>query len=45
MTVLKLTERFGLTEAGIKVFVDTDWNEQRAARTGQEITRVLACLL
>jgi hypothetical protein len=39
MTVLKLTERLGLTEAGIKVFEDTDWNEQRATRTGQGIMR------
>jgi hypothetical protein len=31
MTVWKLIEWIGLTEAGIRVFEDTDSNEQRAA--------------
>jgi hypothetical protein len=43
MTVLKLIEWLGLTEAGIKVFEDSDWNEQRAARTGQGIRMMIAC--
>jgi hypothetical protein len=34
MTVLKLTEWLGLTEAGIKVFGDNEWNEKGAAATG-----------
>jgi hypothetical protein len=34
MTVWKLAEWLGLTEAGIRVFQDNDWNEQRAAATG-----------
>jgi hypothetical protein len=42
MTVSKLTEGLGLTEAGIKVFEDTGLNEQRAT-TGQGIMRMLAC--
>jgi len=33
--VSHLTEGFGLTEAGIKVFEYTDWNEQQAAAIGQ----------
>ena len=37
MTVLKLTEGLGLTEAGIRVFEDINWNVQRAAATGQGI--------
>ena len=45
MTVMKLTERLGLTEAGITVGVDTDWNKQRAAATRQGITRTLADFL
>jgi hypothetical protein len=38
-----LTERLALTEAGIKVFEDVDWNEKRAATTGQGIMRILVC--
>ena len=37
MAVLKLTEGLGLTEAGIRVFEDINWNGQRAAATGQGI--------
>jgi hypothetical protein len=43
MAVLKLTEWLGLNETGIKVFVDKDWAEYRAAATGQAITGMLAC--
>ena len=42
MTVLKLTEGLGLTEAGIRVCEDTDWNRERAAAAGRGIT---GCLL
>ena len=42
VTVLKLIEWLGVTEAGIKVFEDVDWNEQRAATTGQGNVRTLA---
>jgi hypothetical protein len=38
-----LTEGLGVTEAGIKVSEDNDWNEQRAATAGQGIVRMLAC--
>ena len=38
----KFTEVLGHTEAGIKVFEDIDWNEQRAATTGQGIVRKTA---
>ena len=41
MTVLKMTEVLGLTEAGIKVSEDTDWNRHRTAATGRGITRCL----
>jgi hypothetical protein len=37
MTVWQSTEGLRLTEAGIVVFDDTVWNEQRAAANGQEI--------
>jgi len=43
MTVWKLAEWLGLTEAGIRVSEDNDWNEQQAAATGQGIVRMLAC--
>jgi hypothetical protein len=43
MTVLKLNERPGSTEDGIKVFEDTDWNEQRVATTSQGIMKMFAC--
>ena len=39
--VLKLTEWLGLNEAGIKVFVDNDRNEKKAAATGQGIMGML----
>jgi hypothetical protein len=42
MMVLKLIELLGLTEDDIKVFEDSDWNEQRAARTGQRIMWIIA---
>jgi hypothetical protein len=37
VTVLKLTEGLGLTEAGVKVFEDVGCKKRRAASTGQEI--------
>jgi hypothetical protein len=39
MTVWKLAEGLGLTEAGIRVPEDNDWNEQRAATDGQGTVR------
>jgi hypothetical protein len=42
-TVLKLSDGFGLTEAVVKVFEDTDWKGQWAATTGPGIVRMLAC--
>ena len=45
MTGLNLTEGLGLDEAGISVFENIDWNEQRTATTGQGTVRLLACLL
>jgi len=41
MTVWKLAEWLGLTEAGIRVSEENEWNEQRAATTGQGIVRTL----
>jgi len=38
----ELTEWLGLTETGIKVFVDNDWNEKGVAATGQGIMGMLA---
>jgi len=40
--VLKVTEGLGVTEVGIKVFEDNDWNGQRASATGQGTVRMLA---
>jgi hypothetical protein len=42
VTVLKLTEGLGVTEAGIKVSEDNDWNGQRAAATEQGAVRKVA---
>lgn len=42
MTVLKLTERLGRTEADIDIYNDVDRIGQRAAATGEGIARVLA---
>jgi hypothetical protein len=44
MMFVELIEGFGVTQAGIKLFEDNDWNEQRAATTGQGIVRMLAWL-
>jgi hypothetical protein len=41
--VLKFCEGLGLIEAGINDFEDIDWNEQRAATTRWEITRISGC--
>jgi hypothetical protein len=43
MAVLNLTECLGLTEAGIKVFVENEWNEKGSAATGQGIMGIFAC--
>jgi hypothetical protein len=40
--LFKLAEGLGLTEAGIKISEDMEWNEQRVATTGQGITSLLA---
>ena len=37
MTVLEFTDDLGLTDADIEGSEDIDWNEQRAARTRQEL--------
>ena len=34
---------FGVTEAGIEVFEDIDWNKQRAATTGTGVMGILSC--
>jgi hypothetical protein len=34
---------FGVTEAGIEVFEDIDWSEQRAAATGTGVMGILPC--
>jgi hypothetical protein len=44
MTVVKMTEGLGLTEACIEVFEGTDWHVQRVA-TEQGIRSFLACLI
>jgi hypothetical protein len=41
--VTQLTVWLGLTDIWIKLFKDTEWNEQQAATTGQGILRMLAC--
>jgi hypothetical protein len=43
MRVLKLAESRWITDAGIRMFEDTDSNEQGAARTRQRIIRERAC--
>ena len=43
MTVLKFTKGFGQNEAGIKLFEDTDSNEQCTETSGKVIMRMLAC--
>jgi hypothetical protein len=40
VTVLKLTDLPGLTEAGVKVFGDVGCKKRRAASTGQGIMRI-----
>ena len=45
MSLLKLTEGFRVTEAGIMLYADSDCNEQRAAAAGQRIVRMIAFLL
>ena len=42
-TVWKLAEWLGVTEDGVRVFEENEWNDQRAASNGQEIVRMLAC--
>jgi hypothetical protein len=43
VTISKLTEGLGCTEAGIKVFEDIDSKEQQATATRRRIMRMLAC--
>jgi len=38
-----LTEGFGLSESGIKVFEGTDWKAQRTARKGVIRRRIFCC--
>lgn len=40
--MLKLVEWLGVNEAGIKVFEDVDWNDERAATNGLGTVRTLA---
>jgi hypothetical protein len=44
MTFLKLTEELGVFEAGIKVFEETDCQEQRTTKTREEVMRMLTWL-
>jgi hypothetical protein len=43
MTVLKLTEGLGLTEAAMKMFEDIGSHDQRAAAARRGIVRMFAC--
>jgi hypothetical protein len=43
MTVTVLNEGLGITAAGIKVFDDIDSNNERIAKTRQEIMSLFAC--
>ena len=45
MRILNLSEGLRVTEAGIRLFADSDCNEQRAAAARQRIIRMLAFLL
>jgi len=45
MRLLNLTEGFRVTEAGIRLYADSDCNEKRAAAAGQRIVRMFAFLL
>ena len=45
MRVSNLTEGLGVPEAGIRLSVDTDCNEERAAKAGQRIVSIFAFLL
>jgi hypothetical protein len=40
--ILKLNEGLRVTEAGISLSADTDFNEKRAAQTGERFMKVLA---
>jgi len=42
MRILNLTEGLRVTDAGIRLFADSDCNEQRAAAAGQIIFRMLS---
>jgi len=42
VTVLRLRGGPGLTETGIKMFENSDWNGQRTAATGQGIVMMFA---
>jgi hypothetical protein len=43
VTVTGFTEGFGLTETGIRVFEDVDWNEQRAGIRRGIISMLVCC--
>jgi hypothetical protein len=43
--ILKFNEGLRETEAGISLSADTDFNEKRAAETGQRFMRLLAIFL
>jgi hypothetical protein len=45
MRLLNLTEGFRVTEAGIRLYTDSECNEQRTAAGGQRIVRMIAFLL
>ena len=45
MSLLNLTEGFRVTEAGIRLYADSDCNEQQAAACGQRIVKMFAFLL
>ena len=45
MRLLNLTEGFRVTEAGIRLYADSECNEQRTAAGGQRIVRMIAFLL
>ena len=40
MTVSKFADGLRLIEAGIRLFEDIHWNEQRAAKTGQRLMKM-----
>jgi hypothetical protein len=43
--IFKFNEGLQVTEAGISLYAHTDFNEKRAAETGQRFMRLLAFFL